>query len=157
VHTTPNSAGLSFIPPNAVGFSEVSGYNIETEVIKYKEGNDLYERTLPGRSMAPEVVLAKGTDLSNYLARWLATITERTALPLDSARCDLYITMWDRQGAPGAAGVPPKKILVIKLNKCWPSKLEFDGLTGTSGEVNVQKLTICPDGPPEVIFPSING
>lgn len=155
IYTVPNEFGMNYLPEGEIGFSECSGLTDETEAVEFKEGDDLYVDKLPGQSKSPEVTLSHGLDRSNFLQKWRATIKERTKLPTAKARCDVIITVWDRQGAPGAAEVPAEKITVWKLKKAWPRSLELGDLKSTDSEINMMKLILCCYGPPEQIFPAL--
>ena len=156
IHTVPNDAGLNFLPEGDVGFSECSGIKIETDAVEYKDGNDLYSDMLPGRSKPFEVTLSQGLDKSNWLQKWKAATTERTTLPTEKARCDVIITVWNRQGAPGAAEVPTDKVVVFKLKKGWVKDLEIGDLKSTDSEINIRKAVLTGYGPPEQIFPALD-
>ena len=156
IYTVPNEEGLNFLPEGEIGFSECSGLSDETEAVDFKEGNDLYIDKLPGQSKSPEITLSHGLDKSNYLQKWRAAVKERTTLPAPKYRCDVIITVWNRQGAPGAAEVPSDKITVWKLKKAWPKSLELGDLKATDSEINMMKLVLCCYGPPEQIFPVLS-
>lgn len=157
VHSVPvNGNGPQWIPPDEVGFTSVDGLTAETEAIDHKDGNDLYGKKLPGRTMAPEVVLSRGVDRYSRLDAWLMAVQERTALAHGRVLNHVYITLWERQGVEGVAEVPARMIKQWKLTKAWPSKVETGTLDAGSGEVLIERLTLQSEGPPQVVFPSAN-
>lgn len=144
----------NWLPDGSVGFTDVSGLQVEVEAVKYKEGNDLYERSLPGKSMTAQITLRKGSDPSNYLGRWHAAVRERTALPDDSVHATVVIEMYRRQGVPGAAEAPggPELIKQWQGLKMWPSRYSTGDL-GNSSEINVEEIVLeSAYGPMELTY-----
>lgn len=154
VHSVNNNGGRTYLEQGKIGFTDVSGLSEETEAYAYKEGNDGYERMLPGRTKSGEIVLSRGLDRNSALLKWREDIRERTALPTGAARNDVIITVYDRRGAPGAFAQPGEIIRILKFNNAWPRQLEMGDLSGTAGEINVTRCTLVYDGPYEVLFPT---
>lgn len=148
--------GIIYIPEGEVGFKEVTGLTAETEAVEYGEGNDLYVDMLPGRTTPQELVLARGVDRNGKLIAWHKTVQERTALPLDEVRADLIIGLYNRQGVPGAGGeADPELIRMWKFFRAWPKGYAADDLTTSSGEIILERLTLCYYGPPQLVFPTV--
>lgn len=152
VYTQGNA---DWLPQGKVGFSEVDGLTSTTAVMEYKEGNDLYSVNLPGRTNAFSVTLRRGTDKSNYLAKWRRSIEERSALPRSQYECDVVINLYERQGSPGACESPMGPVLVRqwRLTRAWPSELRQGSLSGLDNNINVEELVLTGYGPPQMTFP----
>lgn len=157
VHSLPNSVGLDPLPLDAVGFSEVSGITDDTEAVEYKEGNDLYPDMLPGQTKPQELTLSRGVDRSGYLVAWRELVKERTYAPGQGFRCDLVLSIYDRQGSPQATGDAAEASLIrqYKFMDAWPRALSHDDLSSTSSEIILERVVICYRGAPELIFPVI--
>jgi len=146
---------ITWLPQGQVGFSEVDGLSSVTSVNKYKEGNDLYPLSLPGQTDTYEVRLRRGTDASQYLARWRRAVEERTALARRQVLNEVTINMYERQGAPGACESPLGPVLVRqwRLRMAWPSALNQNGLTAMDGGINIEELVLVGYGPPIQTYP----
>lgn len=147
-----------WIPRGTVGFQEVDGLSRETEVIKHKQGNDLYEDQIPGRTMAAKLTLKKGLDLNNSLETWKAGVEEQTALPDADLRVDVIVAMYDRQGTPGSARAPEgaKLIKQWRVQQAWVSKLDVSALSGLANDLGTVTAELCGYGPPIQEFPPLN-
>lgn len=156
VYSTPadkDGKGPTFLPEGQVGFTDVDGLTIETETVQYKEGNDMYVRTLPGRTMPSEVTFSRGMDRNGYLAAWKAATTERTAQPDDQIRNHVFVEVYRRQGVEGVAEADTQIVQIWKIPDAWVSRLETDAFSGGSSEVTVQRMVLACDGPCELLFP----
>jgi len=159
VWTIPNDAGLDWLPQGQVGFTEVDGLESETEKFDYKEGNDLFTRPMPGRSMPGQITLSRGVDLSNYITRWRASIDEATMLPYASSLATVYVALYNRQGTPQArqtAGLGDNAgvIAIWRFEDCWPGSQKQSALSTGSGEASSETLTLHHTGPGRRIYPS---
>lgn len=157
VHTLPNAAGLNPLPEGEVGFMEVDGLSDETEAVDFKDGNDLYTDKLPGQTKGSEITLKHGSDHSNYCEKWRAAVKERTVLPGQDYRNDTVITMWERQGAPGAGGTAePRRVKSWLAPLAWPRALNASNLSGTSSEIHTLDMILCFKGALEVLWPPLS-
>ncbi len=146
-----------WIPRGTVGFHEVDGLVRETEVIKHKQGNDLYEDQIPGRTMAASLTLRKGHDENNSLERWKAGVEEATNLADAELRADVIVAMYDRRGTPGSGGDPNKKLVKMwRIPQAWVARLEMSALTGLANDLNTVTATLVGYGPPVQIFPALD-
>ena len=113
------------------GFSEVSGLNIEYEVIKYRDGmsKQYGEIKLPGRPKVGDVVLKKGIfPKDNKFFEWLMTNHNKLE------RKDIMVNMLDEEG---------QAKMIWTLLKAWPSKIEGPTFKGDSNEVAVESITLA--------------
>ena len=58
------------------GFKSVSGMDSETEVIEFKQGNDLVIRKKPGRTTYNNLVLERGVTATDDLWKWRKNIED---------------------------------------------------------------------------------
>ena len=154
LHTLSNGS-INPIPAANVGFSEVSGITDDTEAVEYKEGNDMYPDMLPGQTKPQELTLSRGVDRSGYLLAWRELVKERTFMPGQQYRCDLVLSVYDRQGTPQASGDGESSELIrqYKFKDAWPRSLSTDDLNSTSSEIIMERVIVCYRGAPELIFP----
>jgi phage tail-like protein len=115
------------------GFSEVSGLTTDTNVIEYREGNEITTvRKLPGLMKYNNIVLKRGWTKDRSLWEWRKRVidgkTQRTAgsiVLLDEGRNEAL--RWNfREG--------------------WPSKWEGPALNAKTSEVAIETLEIAHEG-----------
>ncbi len=58
------------------GFKSISGMNSETEVIDFKQGNDVRVRKRPGRTTYSNIVLERGYTATDDLWQWRQNVEE---------------------------------------------------------------------------------
>ena len=58
------------------GFKSVSGMDSETEVIEFKQGNDMVVRKKPGRTTYANIVLERGYTATDDLWQWRKNIEQ---------------------------------------------------------------------------------
>jgi phage tail-like protein len=58
------------------GFKTVSGMDSETEIIEFKQGNDLIVRKKPGRTTYSNIVLERGYTATDDLWQWRKNIED---------------------------------------------------------------------------------
>lgn len=155
---TVHTPDADWIPDGEVGFEEVSGLTSEMEVITTKQGNDLWEDKIPGRTKAGQITLKKAMDRNNRIERWHAAYFENAALPDESVRADAIITMYSRRGAPGTMTPAADAVIVRQWRcmRCWPSKIENSSLMGLSNELATVTATLEMYGPPMLVYPPPN-
>jgi phage tail-like protein len=119
------------------GFSEVSGLTTDTNIIEYREGNEVADgesttRKLPGIIKYNNIVLKRGftKDLSAYKWR-LLVIQGKTS------RASGSITLLD-EGR--------KAVLRWTFRQGWPSKWEGPALNGKTSEVAIESMEIAHEG-----------
>jgi phage tail-like protein len=121
------------------GFSEVSGLTTDTNIIEYREGNEVADgesttRKLPGLIKYNNIVLKRGftKDLSAYNWR-LKVIQGKTS----TARTSGSITLLDEARNP---------VLRWTFRQGWPSKWEGPALNGKTSEVAIESMEIAHEG-----------
>jgi phage tail-like protein len=119
------------------GFSEVSGLTTDTNIIEYREGNEVADgesttRKLPGLIKYNNIVLKRGftKDLSAY--NWRLKVIQG-----QTSRASGSITLLDEARKPA---------LRWTFREGWPSKWEGPALNGKTSEVAIESMEIAHEG-----------
>ncbi len=115
-------------------FSEVSGLNIEHQVIEYRHGLSK-ENTMkmPGIPKYGNITLKRGVvQGNNELFEWLNTKNLHT-----QDRRTLTISLLDEEGNP---------VMTWKAIDAFPVKVEGPGLKATGNEVAIESLELAHEG-----------
>ncbi|HOI26097.1 MAG TPA: phage tail protein [Paludibacteraceae bacterium] len=118
-----------------ISFKEVSGLNLETQVIEYRHGNspDFSTIKMPGIKKYNDVELKKGVFVKdNKFFDWFAKIKLNTI-----KRLGVTISLLDEAGAP---------TMVWKLKNAWPSKITGVSLKSDGNEAAVESITLSHEG-----------
>lgn len=116
-------------------FSEVSGLNIEVNVIEYREGGspDYGVRKMPGMLKYTNIILKRGIIKGdNEFFQWLSTIRLNRV-----ERRDLTIKLLNEEHEP---------VMVWKARNAFPVKIEGPHLKATGNEVAIETLEVCHEG-----------
>jgi phage tail-like protein len=112
------------------GFSEISGVNMESGIIEYREGSDpTHVRKLPGLSKYGNITLKRGFTDDTYLADWRKTVINGAVERRDGA-----IILMNEQGLPA---------LRWEFTNAWPSKLEGAAMNATANEVAIETVELA--------------
>ena len=118
-----------------IGFTEVSGLDVETEVIEYRHGaSPEYQSTkMPGRQKYGNITMKRGTFKSdNEFYAWWNTVALNTI-----ERRDLTISLLDEAHAP---------VVVWKVKNAWPTKVQSTDLKADGNEVAIESIEIAHEG-----------
>ena len=118
-----------------IGFSEVSGLNIEVQAIEYREGSDpdYSAIKMPGLKKYGNITLKRGIIAGdNEFFDWLNTISLNQV-----ERRDLVITLLNENHEPA---------MVWKARNAFPVKIEGPGLNATGNEVAIEMLEVAHEG-----------
>jgi len=118
-----------------VPFQEVSGLDIEAQVIEYRHGNSKEFSTIkmPGIKKTGNVTLKKGVFVKdNGFWDWFNKIKMNTI-----ERQTVVISLLDEAGKP---------TMVWTLNNAWPTKISGTDMKSDGNEVAVETLEIAHDG-----------
>lgn len=116
---------------DSLAFSEVSGLNIEREVITYKDGLSCTEgaKYIPGQASAVKLTLKKGiTKGDNQLYNWISS----TKISVIDKK-DITISLLDEEKSP---------VVTWKVSNAFPTKLEAPSFNATSNEVAIESLEL---------------
>ena len=118
-----------------IGFTEVSGLNIEIEPIEYREGNakDYNVTKMPGIRKFENITLKRGIYRSdNEFFQWLNTVKMN-----EIERRSITISLLNEEHEP---------VTVWKVKEAWPCKVEGPELNSTGNEVAVESIELCHEG-----------
>ncbi len=121
----------------SVGFSEVSGLTMETEVVEYRDGADKQFSThkQPGLRKYSNVTLKRGIaprEQGNGLFEWYNTATLG-----EVQRRDVTVSLLNEAHEPA---------VTWKIRAAWPVKLEGPGLKSTGTDVAIESLEFACEG-----------
>ncbi len=123
------------IADQEVSFQEVSGLDIEAQVIEYRHGNSPEFSTIkmPGIKKSSNVTLKKGVFKSdNAFWNWFNQIKMNTI-----ERKAVIISLLDEAG---------NDTMVWTLKNAWPTKITATDLKSDGNEVAVETLEIAHEG-----------
>lgn len=118
-----------------IGFSEVSGLNVEVQAIEYRDGaSPVYSvQKMPGMPKYGNITCKRGiVAKDNEYAEWLTTIQLNQA-----ERRDVTISLLNESHQP---------VMVWKARNAFPVKIEGPGLKSTGNEVAIESLEIAHEG-----------
>jgi phage tail-like protein len=116
-------------------FQEVSGLDIEAQIIEYRSGNNAVFSTvkMPGIVKVGNVTLKKGIFVKdNKFFDWYANIKMNTI-----GRTAVTISLLDETGAP---------TMVWVLNNAWPTKITGTDMKSDGNEVAVETIELAHEG-----------
>ncbi len=118
-----------------IGFQEVSGLDIETELIEYRQGasKNFSKIKMPGLQKFSNVVLKKGvTAGDNEYFEWVQTIKLNTA-----ERRDIIISLLDENS---------EAVVTWNVKNAFPVKIQSTDLKAEGNEVAIETLEIAHEG-----------
>ena len=116
-------------------FTEVSGLNLEHQVIEYRDGLSPTFSTIkmPGLNTNGEITLKRGIfKKNNEFYEWWNSVSMNTV-----ERRDITVSLLDENHAA---------TMVWKLTNVWASKIEGASLNSTGNEVAVETITLVHEG-----------
>lgn len=114
---------------NSVAFSEVSGLNIETTVIEYREGTNLDTYKMPGIIKYAKIVLKRGTTATNNkFYEWFKKNNLNT-----TDRKTVTISLLNEEH---------KAVVTWNVVDAFPSKVDFGGLNANDNKVLIETLEL---------------
>ena len=123
------------IADQEVAFQEVSGLDIEAQVIEYRHGNSKEFSTIkmPGIKKSGNVTLKRGVFKGdNTFWDWFNAIKMNTI-----ERKEVVISLLDQEGSP---------TMVWTLKNAWPTKITGTDLKSDGNEVAVETLEVAHEG-----------
>jgi len=118
-----------------IGFTEVSGLDVETELIEYRAGsNPEYSKIkMPGMQKFSNITLKRGTFKNdNEFYQWWNTVKLNTI-----ERRDITIKMLNEEHEP---------VIVWKVKNAFPLKVQSTDLKGDANETAIESLEIAHEG-----------
>ncbi|MEL1242809.1 phage tail protein [Flavobacterium sp. DGU11] len=118
-----------------IPFQEVSGLDIEAQIIEYRHGNspDFSTIKMPGIKKTGNVTLKKGVFVKdNGFWDWFNKIKMNTI-----ERQTVVISLLDEAGAP---------TMVWTLINAWPTKITGTDMKSDGNEIAVESIEIAHEG-----------
>ncbi len=118
-----------------IGFTEVSGLDVETEVVEYRHGaSPEYSKVkMPGMQKFSNITLKRGTFATdNEYFDWWNSVKLNTI-----ERRDITISLLNEEHQP---------VVVWKVKNAWPSKVQSTDLKADGSEVAIESLEIIHEG-----------
>lgn len=132
-----------------MGFMSVSGLNITTEVIPYREGGmNTTTQKMPGQSDFAPITLSKGVMIGDQsMMNWMLQLFSvqqgsGTNTSGTDFRANLVIKVLDH---PVTKGNTPAKA-AFKVYNAWPTAVAFSDLDAGANAVLVQQMTLAHEG-----------
>ena len=118
-----------------INCSEVSGLDIELDVIEYRDGNSQTFSTqkMSGLRKSSDVTVKKGifADDKDYY-EWFNAVAMNTP-----ERKDVTISLLDEEHSP---------VMTWKLINAWPKKIASPDMKSDSSEVAIESIEIAHEG-----------
>lgn len=118
-----------------IGFSEVSGLEVSTEVIEYRDGSspEYSKIKMPGMQKYGNITLKRGTfQADNEFYNWWNTVALNTI-----ERRDITISLLNESHEP---------VVVWKIKNAWPVKVQSTDLKADGNEVAIETIEIAHEG-----------
>ena len=118
-----------------IGFTEVTGLEVSTDVIEYRDGAspDYSKIKMPGMQKFGNITLKRGIFKGdNEYYNWWNTHALNTI-----ERRDITISLLNESHEP---------VVVWKIKNAWPVKVQSTDLKGDGNEVAVETIEIAHEG-----------
>ena len=114
------------------GFKSVSGMDSETEVIEFKQGNDMVVRKKPGRTTFANIVLERGYTATDDLWQWRKNIEDGN---IDRRAGSIVIL--DNDGE--------KDVARYNFFEAWPCKWYVPDMDADKSAMAIEKVELCTE------------
>jgi phage tail-like protein len=118
-----------------IGFTEVSGLDVESEVVEYRDGaSPEYSKIkIPGMQKYSNITLKRGTFATdNEFFNWWNTVKLNTI-----ERRDITISLLNEEHEP---------VITWKVKNAWPAKVQSTDLKADGNEVAIESMEIVHEG-----------
>lgn len=118
-----------------IGFTEISGLDVETEVIEFRTGDskEYTKLTMPGLGKLSKITMKRGVFASdNDYYNWWNTVALNTV-----ERRDVTVSLLNEKHEP---------VMVWKVKNAWPSKISSTDLKADGNEVAIESIELTHDG-----------
>ena len=118
-----------------IGFTEVSGLDVESEVVEYRHGAspEYSKQKMPGMQKYSNITLKRGTFATdNEYYNWWNTVKLNKI-----ERRDITISLLNEEHAP---------VVTWKVKNAWPSKIQSTDLKADGNEVAIESMEIVHEG-----------
>lgn len=118
-----------------IGFTEVSGLEVTTEKLEYRDGAspEYAKIRMPGMQTYGDITLKRGIFAGdNEFYAWWNTVSLNTI-----ERRDITISLLNENHEPA---------VVWKVKNAWPTKVTSTNLNSTGNEVAIETLVLTHEG-----------
>lgn len=118
-----------------LGFTEVSGLEVSTDVIEYRDGAspEYHKIKMPGMQKFSNITLKRGTFKGdNDFYRWWNTVALNTI-----ERRNVIVSLLNENHEP---------VVVWKIKNAWPVKVQSTDLKADGNEVAIESLELAHEG-----------
>lgn len=118
-----------------IGFTEVTGLNLETEVIEYRDGSspEYNKIKMPGLRKYGNITMKRGTFASdNEYYAWFNTVNLNQI-----ERRDVTISLLNESHEP---------VVVWKVKNAFPVKIQSPDLKSDANEAAIESIEIAHEG-----------
>lgn len=118
-----------------IGFTEVTGLNVETQVIEYREGSspEYHKLKMPGMQKFDNITLKRGLmQADNEFYKWWNTVALNTI-----ERRNVTISLLNENHEP---------VFVWKIKNVWPVKVSGTDLKADGNEVAIESIELAHEG-----------
>lgn len=112
------------------GFKSVSGFDSSTEVVEFKQGNDVRVRKKPGRTTYSNIVLERGYTATDDLWEWRKNIEEGKIDRRSGA-----IIVLDHDGS--------SEVARYEFFEGWPCKWNVPDFSADQSGMAIEKIEIA--------------
>jgi phage tail-like protein len=112
------------------GFKTVSGMDSETEIIEFKQGNDMVVRKKPGRTTYNNIVLERGYTATDDLWQWRKNIEDGK---IDRRAGSIIILDQDGQ----------TEVARYNFYEGWPCKWYVPDMDADSSAMAIEKVELA--------------
>ncbi len=118
-----------------ISFTEVSGLDMEIEVIEYREGSspEYSKVKMPGLQKFSNITMKRGTFAgdTDYF-KWFNSVKMNTI-----ERRDITISLLNEEHAP---------VVVWQVKNAWPTKVQATDLKADGNEVAIESIEVVHEG-----------
>lgn len=118
-----------------IGFTEVTGLEVSTDVIEYRDGAspEYHKIKMPGMQKFSNITLKRGIfQGDNDYFNWWNTVALNTI-----ERRDVVISLLNENHEP---------VVVFKVKNAWPVKVQSTDLKADGNEVAIETIEIAHEG-----------
>jgi phage tail-like protein len=118
-----------------IGFTEVTGLEVTTEKIEYRDGasKEYHKVRMPGMQTFGDLTLKRGVFAAdNEFYDWWNTVSLNTV-----ERRDITISLLNEKHEP---------VVVWKVKNAWPTKVTSTDLNASGNETAVETLVVTHEG-----------
>jgi phage tail-like protein len=126
---------VEWAPGTRIGFTEVTGLTMESDVIEYREGsNPLFHKVkMPGLQKLANITLKRGTFIGDIeFNEWINSIEMNKV-----ERRDVTIKLLNEKHEP---------VITWQVLNAWPVKVQSSDLKADGNEVAIETMELAHEG-----------